>query len=120
MPGLLLFCGAITGLVTTTALTVLIPNEIRGVCLGAFIVGGAVIGFGVSPTIVTLGSTLLGGGSHLDLALALPGMATSLLALIGFAVAMVRSTPIAHRPDRMPPKSFRVCSRCAPRPHPIL
>lgn len=95
MLGLLLFCGAITGLVTTTALTVLIPNEIRGVCLGAFIVGGAVIGFGISPTIVTLGSALLGGESHLPLALALTGMATSFLALIGFAAAMLRSTPSA-------------------------
>jgi MFS family permease len=95
MLGLLLFCGAVTGLVTATALTVLIPNEIRGVCLGAFIVGGAVIGFGVSPTLVTLGSSLLGGEAHLNMALAFTGMATSLLAFIGFVAAMARSAPIA-------------------------
>ena len=93
MLGSLLFCGAITGLVTTTALAVLIPNEIRGICLGAFIVGGAVIGFGVAPTLVTLGSTFLGGESHLDVALAITGMITSLLAFIGFAIAMIRSAP---------------------------
>ncbi len=91
MLGVLLFCGAITGLVTTTALTVLIPNEIRGICLGAFIVGGAVIGFGVAPTLVTLGSALLGGEPHLDVALAATGAVTSLLAFIGFAIAMIRS-----------------------------
>jgi hypothetical protein len=86
--GLLLLCGAVTGLVTATAIAVLVPNEIRGVCLGAFMVVGAVIGFGVAPTMTTMISDLLGGESQLRYALAIVMAMTSLIAAIGFARAM--------------------------------
>jgi MFS family permease len=85
MLALLLTCGAITGLVTAAALAVLVPNEIRGVCLGAFIVVGVIIGFGVAPTAVTLLSDSLGG---LRYGLAAVGAVTSLAAAIGFFLAM--------------------------------
>jgi MFS family permease len=85
---LLMLCGNVTGLVTATAIAVLVPNEIRGVCLGAFMVVGAVIGFGVAPTMTTLISDLLGGESQLRYALAITMAATSLIAAIGFARAM--------------------------------
>jgi MFS family permease len=85
---LLMLCGNVTGLVTATAIAVLVPNEIRGVCLGAFMVVGAVIGFGVAPTMTTLISDLLGGEAHLREALAIVMAVTSLIAAIGFARAM--------------------------------
>jgi predicted MFS family arabinose efflux permease len=87
-----LICGAITGLVTATALAVLVPNELRGVCLGAFMVVGGMIGFGVAPTLVTVASQALGGDAHLGEALAAVGAGTSLLALAGFlrAAAVLR------------------------------
>ena len=85
---LLMLCGNVTGLVTATAIAVLIPNEIRGVCLGAFMVVGAVIGFGVAPTMTTLISDLLGGEGQLRYALAITMAATSIIAAIGFARAM--------------------------------
>jgi len=91
MLAILLVCGAVTGLVTATAIAVLIPNDIRGVCLGAFIVIGAVIGFGAAPTLVTLGSTALGGEGHLGEALALTGLATSLISFAAFALATLRA-----------------------------
>lgn len=86
--GLLLLCGAVTGLVTATAIAVLVPNEIRGVCLGAFMVVGAVIGFGVAPTLTTLISDLLGGEGQLRYALAITTATTSVVAAVGFARAM--------------------------------
>ncbi|QYC12242.1 MFS transporter [Brevundimonas nasdae] len=46
---LLLAAGFITGLITATAIAALAPNEERGVCLGAFMILGALIGLGVSP-----------------------------------------------------------------------
>jgi MFS family permease len=86
--GLLMLCGNVTGLVTATAIAVLVPNEIRGVCLGAFMVVGAVIGFGVAPTMTTMISDLLGGESQLRYALAIVMAMTSLIAATGFARAM--------------------------------
>lgn len=88
---LLLTCGAITGLVTAAAIAVLVPNEIRGVCLGAFIVIGAIIGFGVAPTLVTLLASALGGEQALRYGLAITGAGASALAAIGFISAMVRA-----------------------------
>lgn len=88
MLALLLTCGAVTGLVTAAAIAVLVPNDIRGVCLGAFIVVGAIIGFGVAPVVVTLISDALGGAGAIRYALAAAGIATSIAAAIAFMLAM--------------------------------
>ncbi len=88
---LLLTCGAITGLVTAAAIAVLVPNEIRGVCLGAFIVIGAIIGFGVAPTLVTVIADTIGGEDALRTGLAICGAATSTAAAIGFTAALIRA-----------------------------
>lgn len=88
---LLLTCGAVTGLVTAAAIAVLVPNEIRGVCLGTFIVIGAIIGFGAAPTLVTLIGDAIGGENALRYGLALCGAATSIAATIGFGVALLKS-----------------------------
>lgn len=71
--GLLMFCGTITGLVTSVALTVLIPNELRGLCIGAFIALAGLVGFGIAPSLVALASDLLGGEAHLGQGLAIVG-----------------------------------------------
>lgn len=85
---LLLAAGSITGLITATAIAVLVPNEERGVCLGAFMILGSLVGLGISPILVTLGSQALGGEQHLGLALAIVGVGAGLISLIGFVVAM--------------------------------
>ncbi|RZJ06178.1 MAG: MFS transporter [Brevundimonas sp.] len=89
---LLLIAGAITGLITATAIAVLMPNEERGVCLGAFMILGALIGLGLSPVLVTMGSRMMGGESHLAQALAVVGVVTGLVSLAGFIIAM-RNAP---------------------------
>ncbi|HEX7944691.1 MAG TPA: MFS transporter [Phenylobacterium sp.] len=94
--GLLLLGGAVSGLVTATAISVLIPNEVRGVCLGAFIVVSAVLGLGVAPTLVTLASDVLGGEAHLAPALAATGVLTGLIAFAGFLFAMRHAPPAAY------------------------
>ncbi|MGE0740393.1 MAG: MFS transporter [Hyphomonadaceae bacterium] len=86
---LFLTCGAITGLVTSTAIAVLVPNEIRGVCLGAFIVLGAIVGLGIAPTLVTMISDSLGGGGAIRYGLAITGAATSIIAALGFGAAFL-------------------------------
>lgn len=89
--GLLLLCGAITGLVTATAISVLVPNEIRGVCLSAFIVLGAIVGFGVAPTVVTLISETIGGAEAIRYGLAATTAATTLASAGGFITAMLHA-----------------------------
>jgi MFS family permease len=89
--GALILCGALTGIATAVALTVLIPNELRGLCIGAFIAIAGLIGFGIAPPMVTLVSTLLGGEQHLALALAIVGTAVSILSFFAFLLAMKRA-----------------------------
>jgi len=86
---LFLACGAITGLITATAIAVMVPNELRGVCLATFMVLGSIIGLGIAPTLVTLASELFGGESALRYALASVCALTSLAAAIGFIGAVL-------------------------------
>ena len=87
---ILIFCGSLTGLVTAVAIGVYLPNELRGLCLGLFVVLGAVVGLAGAPVIVSLISTALGGESHVAMALAITGTVTSFIAVIGFVVAILR------------------------------
>jgi MFS family permease len=96
--GLLVLSGTVTGLVMSVALTVLLPNELRGLCIGAFIAIAGLIGFGVSPTLVALASDLLGGEQHLGEGLALVGVAVSVVGLLGFWAAM-RHAPRSVREE---------------------
>jgi MFS family permease len=88
---LLLMAGSMTGLITATAIAVLVPNEERGICLGAFMILGALIGLGLSPMLVSLGSQALGGEAHLAPALAIVGVTTGLVSLAGFVLAMINA-----------------------------
>ena len=83
----LLLGGTITGLVTATALAVLLPNELRGLAVGAFIAVGGLIAFGLSPSLVVAVSGAFGGEAGLAPALALVGTAVSALGCLGFALA---------------------------------
>jgi MFS family permease len=88
MLALLLTCGAITGLVTAAAIAVLVPNEIRGVCIGLFMVIGSIIGLGIAPTLVTVISDNIGGPRFINYGLAATGAITSAIAAVGFISAL--------------------------------
>jgi predicted Co/Zn/Cd cation transporter (cation efflux family) len=70
---------------------VLIPNELRGLCIGAFIAIAGLIGFGLAPTLVAAVSGVMGGEQHLGPALALVGVCVSLLSFLSFWIAMRRA-----------------------------
>ncbi|WP_235524530.1 MFS transporter [Sphingomonas sp. Leaf230] len=89
--GLLVTCGAVTGVVTSVALTVLIPNELRGLCIGAFIAIAGLIGYGLAPTLVAAASGVLGGEAHLAQGLAIVGVVTSAISVVAFTIAMRRA-----------------------------
>ena len=88
---LLMIGGSIAALGTTTALTILLPNELRGVCLGLFLTVESLFGLGIAPSLVATLSRWLGGEDHLAQALAAVGAITSSLALAGFVVAVKSS-----------------------------
>ena len=89
---LLLLAGTITSVVASTTVAVLIPNEERGACMAAFSVISSIIGASLAPTIVTLGSMLMGGEQHLAASLAVTGLVTGVISLVGYALAM-RNAP---------------------------
>ncbi|QDZ09038.1 MFS transporter [Sphingomonas panacisoli] len=87
----LMASGAVTGLVVSVALTVLIPNELRGLCIGAFIALAGLIGFGLAPWLVSVVSSALGGEQHLAMALTIVGAGVGALSFCAFALAMRRA-----------------------------
>ncbi|MES2288095.1 MAG: MFS transporter [Pseudomonadota bacterium] len=90
--GTLALCGTVTGLIASVALTVLIPNELRGLCIGAFIAFAGIVGFGLAPVLVAFVSDMMGGETHLGTALAAVGTTVSIMSVIAFAFA-VRHAP---------------------------
>jgi MFS family permease len=87
----LLTGGTITGLITATAITVTVPNDMRGLCIGLFLAVSGLVAFGISPTLVTGVSTLLGGEAYLGTALASVGLVVSILACWSFVIARRRA-----------------------------
>jgi len=94
MLGLLLLSGTVIALVASTAIAVLIPNEERGVCMAAFGIVNSIVGMSLAPILVTLGSAALGGEQHLGQALAITGVATGLLSVVGYVLAMINAPQI--------------------------
>lgn len=90
--GALMLAGNITGIVVSVALTVWLPNELRGLCIGGFIAIAGLIGFGLAPSLVTMVSHLLGGETHLAASLAIVGVVVSIVSVFGFTLAM-RNAP---------------------------
>lgn len=90
--GVLILSGTVCGLVTAAALSVLIPNELRGLCLGAFIAIAGVIAFGIAPSLVTGLAGLMGLATHLGAPLAIVGVIGGIGATIAFWMA-IRNAP---------------------------
>jgi hypothetical protein len=91
---ILTLAGNVTAMIASVALTVWLPNELRGLAIGSFIAIAGLIGFGVAPSLVTLVSSLLGGEAQLSVALAIVGVAVSIVSVAGFWLAMKRA-PLA-------------------------
>ncbi len=80
--------GAITSVVSSAAVTVLIPNEERGACMAFFGVINAIVGLSIAPVIVTVTAKAMGGDQHLGVALAATGVVTGLVSVAGYVLAM--------------------------------
>jgi len=85
--GTLLTGGTVTTMICMTSLTVLIPNEERGVGMGILGVIGTVVGLVTAPLIAE-SANLFGGERHLGTGLAVIGAGTMIISLLGFILAM--------------------------------
>lgn len=92
----LLTGGAVVALVGSTAVTVLIPNEERGTTLAVMGAIGTLIAVGAAPAVVGFGIWLFGNENHLPETIAIVGVGTGAISLIGFGIAMLTA------PERLP------------------
>jgi predicted MFS family arabinose efflux permease len=76
----------------TTLFTIVVPNELRGLCMGLLSAAFLLLGFGLAPLMVSVLSGALGGTSRIGEALAWVCAMTSLCAAASFTGA-VRSFP---------------------------
>src|SRR6185503_1395162 len=65
--------------IVNTALIVVSPNEIRGLCMGIFSGASTLIGFGVAPLVVSGLSVAMGGEAMIGRSLALVCVASCAL-----------------------------------------
>lgn len=81
----------------TTLFTVVIPNELRGLCVAIMSAACFLLAIGFAPLGVSLLSNVMGGESMIGEALAIVGMLTSLLGAITFNFARRYFPTIAPR-----------------------
>ncbi len=86
--GSLMLFGTSAGIIGTAAITVTIPNELRGISLSLVATFGNLIGLGVSPTLVTFVAQVAGYGADIRVPLAAVGLTASLISVAAYLVAM--------------------------------
>jgi MFS family permease len=81
---LLLTSGACVNIAATSAVTVLLPNELRGICISlmAGIIG--MVAVGVAPLLVSLSAQVMGRGSDIVAPLTWVGVLTSVCGTLAF------------------------------------
>lgn len=86
--GLLMLFGASAGIIGTAAITVAIPNELRGISLSLVATFGNLIGLGVAPTLVTFVAQVAGYGADVRVPLTVVGLTASVISVVAYLVAM--------------------------------
>lgn len=84
---LLLTCGACANIAATSAIMVVMPNQLRGICMSVVVAVIGLSAFGIAPLLVSLGAQVFAKGGALEMPLAVVGLATSLMATVAFARA---------------------------------
>jgi hypothetical protein len=86
---LLIFMTTITALLVmgTALFTVVVPNELRGLCMSLFASATLIFGVGMGPLGVSMLSTGLGGATSIGRALAVVAATACMLAAVCFATA---------------------------------
>jgi len=88
MLAVLLCAGACVNIAATSAIAVILPNELRGICFSMLVAVIGIAAFGIAPLLVSLGAQALGREGHIAAPLAAVGVLTSLAAVAAFVQAM--------------------------------
>jgi predicted MFS family arabinose efflux permease len=83
----------------TTLFTIVIPNELRGVCLGMLSAAFLLLGFGIAPPMVSLLSGAMGGTARIGDALATVCVCTCLCGTSAFWIGSRRPMRALARQD---------------------
>lgn len=86
--GGVLLLGATIATVGIVALTLNIPNDIRGLALGANVLATGMFGAALAPTLIGVVSSALGGDTQLGVAITVISAPAGLLAALFFYIAM--------------------------------
>jgi MFS family permease len=90
----LLLAGAVTSIITATALASIVPNELRGASLSVFGALNGLAGFGITPILVTAIGRMMGEENALGLALVVVTVLVDVASFFGFLLAAAR---LGHR-----------------------
>lgn len=85
---LLLTVGGCANIAATSAVMVVLPNQLRGTCLSLLVAGIGLVAFGIAPLLVSLSARALARDADLTMPLACVGVATSVFATAAFLRAM--------------------------------
>jgi MFS family permease len=86
--GVLLAAGACVNIAATSAVMVLLPNRLRGICMSMLVAIIGLVAFGIAPLLVSFSAHWSARGGDLTAPLAVVGVATSLAAVAAFVRAM--------------------------------
>lgn len=80
--------GACSGIASAAGVALLIPNELRGVCISIMAAVSVLMSYGVAPLLVSLATSALHLGSQIGIPLTVVSVTTSLLGTVAFAIAI--------------------------------
>ena len=86
--GLLLTAGACTSIAATSAIAVILPNELRGICFSLLVAVIGLAAYGAAPLLVSLSAQAFTHDGDIVIPLTCVGFVTSVLAVYAFLRAM--------------------------------
>jgi MFS family permease len=86
--GLLVLLGTASGIIDAAAITVLIPNELRGISISLVGTIGRIVAMGLGPSLVSFVAQWTGYGDDIRVPLTIVGLVTGVISVIATLVAM--------------------------------
>jgi MFS family permease len=85
---LLLGCGACVNIASTAAIMVILPNELRGICISMLVAVIGLAAFGIAPLLVSLSTQVFALNGDIVIPLTVVGVVTSVFGTVAFVRAM--------------------------------
>ena len=86
--GLFLTCGAWVSVAATSAVMVVLPNELRGTFICLLVAAIGLTAYGIAPLLVSFGAHAVDRNANVAVSLTVVGLATSVLGMLSFIAAL--------------------------------